>query len=123
RRRWPSARVARSGLPLAAARTAGRSPEVGGSFRGVPLFKAIVRPDDPRDELVAHDVAVVEVDHRDALDVAEDLSCQDESALLAGQVDLGDVAGDDGLRAEPETREEQPAHLSVAQRGDAHRDG
>src|SRR5437762_381966 len=79
---------------------------VGGSFRGVPLFKAIVRPDDPRDELVPDDVAIVEVDHRDALDVAEDLSCQDESALLAGKVDLCDVAGDDGLRAEAETREE-----------------
>src|SRR2546423_8552130 len=92
--------------PHAAARIAGRSPEAGGSFRGVPLFEAIVRPDDPRDELVADDVAIVEVDHRDALDVPEDLAREHEAALFTGEVDLRDVAGDDGLRAESETREE-----------------
>src|SRR5438445_899707 len=92
--------------PLVAGRSAGRSPEAGGSLRGVPLFKAIVRPDNARHELVADDVAVVEVDHRDALDVAQDLPRQHQAALLSGEVDLRYVPGDHSLRAEAQTSEE-----------------
>src|SRR5438270_603611 len=75
------------------------------SWGSAAIFWSRVSAASPRMRLMA-DVAIVEVDHRDALDVAEDLSCQDEPALLAGKVDLCDVAGDDGLRAEAETREE-----------------
>src|SRR2546426_5540566 len=92
--------------PLVAGRSAGRSPEAGGSLRGVPLFKAIVRPDDARHELVADNVAIVEVDHRDALDIAEDLARKHQAALFPGEVDLRDVPGDHGLRAKAETSEE-----------------
>src|SRR5436309_89712 len=58
-------------------------------------------------QFVAHDVAVVEVDERDALDRADDLHRFDEPGRAADrQIDLRDVAGDHRLRAETETCQE-----------------
>ena len=58
--------------------------------------------------LVAHDVARVELDEREALDAVEDVADRQEARAAAslGEVDLGDVAGDDDLRAEAEPGEE-----------------
>jgi hypothetical protein len=48
-----------------------------------------------------------EVGEGDAAHVGEDPACLDQAALLAAlQVDLRDVAGDHGLRAEADAREE-----------------
>src|SRR5581483_8798768 len=75
----------------------------------------LVGLDDPLDELVADDVAVAELDERDPLDVLQHVAdVHEPGALLARQVDLGDVAGDDELRAEAEPRQE---HLQLLGRG------
>jgi hypothetical protein len=56
---------------------------------------------------VPHDVLVAEADERDPVDRAEDVLHLDQPGrLLARQVDLRDVAGDDDLRAEAEPRQE-----------------
>ena len=66
-----------------------------------PLRVLVVGGDDPPHELVADDVLLAEADELDALDPVEDLADDDEAGvLLARQVDLGDVAGDDHLRVE-----------------------
>src|SRR5215510_5476571 len=71
------------------------------------IRELLVRLDDLLDELVAHDVAIVEVDERDPLDRPDDLHRLDQPGRPArGQIDLGDVAGDNGLGAEAEAGEE-----------------
>src|SRR5204863_6574859 len=71
------------------------------------LRMQLVSLDDALDELVADDVLVAETDERDAVDPPEDvLDLNQARCLLARQVDLRDVAGDDDLRAEPEARQE-----------------
>ena len=56
---------------------------------------------------MADDVLAAEADEGDVLDRREDLADDDQArALVARQVDLGDVAGDDHPRAEPEPGEE-----------------
>jgi hypothetical protein len=56
---------------------------------------------------VADDVAAVELDEGDAFDFAEDFAGLDESGLaVGGEVDLGEVAGDDRLGTEAEAGEE-----------------
>ncbi len=71
--------------------------------------------DDHLDELVADDVFFVEIDKLDAFEIGKDvLGLFDAAFLPAGQVDLGLVAGDDGLGAEPDTREE---HFHLLARG------
>src|SRR5262249_49812338 len=73
----------------------------------IAVRELLVGLDDLLDQLVAHDVAFVEVHERDAVDRAHDLHRLDEPRRPAGrQIDLRDVAGDDRLRAEPEPREE-----------------
>src|SRR6185436_17178860 len=62
-----------------------------------------VRLHDLLHERMAHDILVVEVHERDALDLADDLHGLDQARRARrGQVDLGDVSRDDGLRAEAE---------------------
>src|SRR5262245_23171367 len=66
-----------------------------------------VRLDDALDQLVPDDVLVPEANERDAVQGAEDVLDLDQAGrLLAGQVDLGHVPGDDHLRAEPEPGQE-----------------
>src|SRR4051812_16502045 len=58
-------------------------------------------------QLVPDHILVVEADEGDAVDVAEDVLHLDQpGGLLARQVDLRHVAGDDDLGAEAEPREE-----------------
>ena len=86
-----------------------------GDLRRGALSVLLVGLDDALHEPVAHDVLAAEPHELDALDVAEDVSDDDQPGLLlARQVDLGDVAGDDHLRAEPEPGEE---HLHLLGRG------
>ena len=60
----------------------------------------LVGSHDALDEGVADDVALLEVAEVDALDAVEDVDGVQQSGLArVGQVDLGDVAGDDGLGA------------------------
>src|SRR4051812_37684626 len=67
----------------------------------------VVGLDDPLHEAVAHDVGAAEADELDALDGGEDLADHHEPrALVAREVDLRDVAGDDHLRVEAQAREE-----------------
>ena len=81
---------------------AGRTA-VGGARRGV----LVVGLDDALDEIVADNVVLVEIDHGDSLDIADDFDGFDEAgAASVGQIDLGDVAGDDGLGIEAEAGEE-----------------
>src|SRR6266705_2691764 len=64
------------------------------------LGVALVRLDDALHELVPDDVLVAEADEGDPVDVAEDVGDRDQArGLLARQVDLRHVAGDDDLRA------------------------
>src|SRR3954464_8781830 len=57
-----------------------------------------VRLDDLLHERMPHHVFFVEVNERDALDVAHDLHNFDEARLPRGrQIDLRDISGDDGL--------------------------
>ena len=59
---------------------------------------AAVGADDGLDEFVADDVALAEVSEVDALDGVERAHRLDEAgAFVRRQVDLGVVAGDDGL--------------------------
>src|SRR6185295_12899075 len=83
------------------ARTRRPPPSLTRTRSDVPARECFVRFDNLLDELVADDVAVVEMDERDAVDVADDLHRFDQPRRAAlGQVDLRHVAGDDGLRAE-----------------------
>src|SRR5690348_2673289 len=74
----------------------------------------LVGGDDVLHDLVADDVARVEVHEVETVDAAEDLVEANQTASPAGNVDLGDVAGDDGLGAEADAREE---HLHLLGRG------
>src|SRR5262245_11174119 len=66
-----------------------------------------VRLHDALDELVTHDVLVPEADERDSFERPEDVLHLDQTRrLLAWQVDLGHVPGDDDLRAEAEPCQE-----------------
>src|SRR5580765_3536954 len=66
----------------------------GGLRAAAAIRELLVRLDDLLDELVAHDVAIVEVDERDPLDRPDDLHRLDQAGGAArGQIDLGDVAG------------------------------
>ena len=55
---------------------------------------------------MADDIALVELDHADALDALQDLAGDDEATTVAGDVDLCHVAGHDGLRPEAKSCEE-----------------
>ena len=67
----------------------------------------LVRLHDLLHELVTDDVAVVEVHKRNAFDVVHDVHRLDQARRLADrEIDLRHVAGDDGLRAEAEARQE-----------------
>src|SRR3954464_6697324 len=66
-----------------------------------------VGPDNHLDEAMAHDIFVGEIDELDAFYIGEDTLGFDEAAALSGrEIDLGYVAGDDGLGAEADARQE-----------------
>src|SRR4029079_3111140 len=82
---------------------------------GSLLLVPIVRPDYPDNELVPDDVAFVEVDEGDPLDVLQDLAGDHQTGtLVLLQGALTDAAVHNSLRAIPETREE---HLHLCRRG------
>src|SRR2546430_2206500 len=69
---------------------------------------ALVGVDDVLHDLVADDVGRPELDERDAVDAFEDVTDDEEAGSPApfGEVDLGDVTGNDDVRAEPESGQE-----------------
>src|SRR6266513_597736 len=72
-----------------------------------PALGLAVGRDDPLHELVPHHVLAAEADEADVLDLVEDVPDLDQAGARAAlQIDLGDVAGDDHLRVEPEPGEE-----------------
>src|SRR5689334_12562986 len=75
----------------------------------------VIGLDDPLDEAVTHNVALVEMDHGDAFDVAYDFHRLDKPrATLIGQIDLRNIARDYRLRIEPEASEK---HFHLLARG------
>ena len=91
--------------PFSSARRSSRSRVR--SERPGALAVLAVGGDDPLHEPVADDVVAAEADEADVVDRREDLADDDEAGPLVGrQVDLGDVAGDDHLRAEAEPGQE-----------------
>src|ERR1700761_2322618 len=99
--RWPSS------TPTAAGAAAtGPRRSVGTSTRSTGTV-AIVGGDDPLDEFVADHVLAAELDEGDVFDFVEDVADDHQAgALVARQVDLGDVAGHHHPRAEAEPGEE-----------------
>ena len=86
--------------------------DLSGLGGGVP---AAVRVDDVAHQPVPYDVLAGEPAELHVVDAVEDLLHDAQPALgAARQVDLGDVAGDDHLRAEAEPGEE---HLHLLRRG------
>src|SRR5680860_1498563 len=78
-------------------------------------FVVVVRRDDVADEAVSDHVLGGEPVEVDILNPGEDVLDDPQAALRAtGQVDLGDVAGDDLVRAEAESGEK---HLHLFRRG------
>ena len=76
---------------------------------------ALVRLHDPLHQRVTHDVESVEEREGHAIDAPQHFDCVTKSrTLLPREVHLGDVAGDDGLRAEAEACQE---HLHLLDRG------
>src|SRR5258708_22782188 len=68
---------------------------------------AVVGADDALDELVADYVDVVEVAEADAFYAVEDVEGFEQAGLFGvGQVDLGEVAGDDALGVVAEAGDE-----------------
>src|SRR5437867_1242349 len=87
----------------------------GGSGAAVSIRELLVGLDDLLHELVAHNIPIVEVNERDALDVADDLHRLDQAGGATDrQVDLCDVPGNHGFRTEAQPGEE---HLHLLGRG------
>src|SRR5204862_4966361 len=78
------------------------------------VARLLVGVHDVLHDLVAHDVARVELHEVEAVDAAEHFVEAHEPAAPTGHVDLGDVASDHGLGPEPDTGEE---HLHLFRRG------
>jgi hypothetical protein len=75
----------------------------------------VERVDDVLDEAVAHDVFGMKIDEFDVVHVPEDrLDAHQPRRVGHPQVDLGEVAGDDGARVEPQPGQE---HLHLAHGG------
>ena len=67
----------------------------------------VIGLDDALHEVVADDVALVEINQRDAFDFTDDFDGFDQAgAAVVRQIDLGDVAGYDRLGIEAEAGEE-----------------
>src|SRR6185437_10114363 len=74
---------------------------------GVAGFELLVGVYYALDELVAHHVALLEVDGGDAFHTREDLDRLEEAATAAeGEIHLGEVASDDRLGVEAHAGEE-----------------
>src|SRR5205085_2869364 len=79
------------------------APSARYSLRVLALFlAAFVGVDDVLHDAVAHHVARAEVHEREARDLVEDVLERGQAGAAAalGQIDLGDIAGDDDLRTE-----------------------
>src|SRR5262249_3226885 len=86
-----------------------------GNATGSSRLVALVGVDDTLHQGMAHHVLRIEIGERDAPDLVQHRLCLDQTALLAArEVDLGDIAVDDGLAAETDAREE---HLHLLGRG------
>src|SRR5918996_2207941 len=109
---WPSSTPAAcSAAPTARLRSPGTSERsmsaASGVGRAVAALRLAVGRDDALDQLVADDVLAAEADELDVLDPGEDVPHLNQAGGCPSlQVDLGDVAGDDEPRAEPEPGEE-----------------
>ena len=79
-----------------------------------PPFCHFVGVDDVGHDLVTHDVPAGQVDERDVVDPAQHGLEADEPRATPGHVDLGHVAGDHALGAEPDAGQE---HLHLLGRG------
>ena len=67
------------------------------------FFEFVIRRDDPLHQRMAHHIAGGQAADGNVLHAVENLDCLFESAdLVARQIDLRDIAGDDDLRAEAE---------------------
>src|SRR5215212_5604604 len=98
--RWPST------TPAAASPPSGTAP-CGPQLGRLALAVGVIGLDYALHELVAHHVLAAEADELDPLDGFEYLADDYQSrALVAREVDLGNVARDHHLRAEPEARQE-----------------
>ena len=105
--RCPSPTPAAFSVAATAARRSPGTSEIERQSGSLALGELAVGGDDPLHELVADDVLAAEADEGDVVDRGEDLADDDQAgALVARQVDLGDVAGDHHLRAEAEPGEE-----------------
>src|SRR4051812_24485717 len=95
--RWPSSTpTADSAAATGSRRSAGTSDRSSGTV-------SVVGRDDPLDQFVADDVLAAELDEGDFFHLVEDVADHHQAgALVGGQVDLGDVAGDHHPRAEAE---------------------
>ena len=114
-RRTGTARRWRAVEPSSCGLIAGRTSSVAGALASPPAVgAALVGVDDVLHDAVAHDVAAGEAHERQPVDAGEDLLEAEQARAPAGHVDLGDVAGDDGLGAEPDAGEE---HLHLLGRG------
>src|SRR5918994_3553449 len=72
------------------------------------LTERLVGLDDLLHQAMAHDIFVVEMDERDALDLGDDLERLDQAGRpRVRQIDLRHVTRDDRFRAEPEAGEGQ----------------
>src|SRR4029077_12135486 len=81
---------------------AGRAVRAAGLTGGAP----VVCLDNSLDQAVTHNVAFIEIDERDALDIADHFDGFDQAgAALIRQVNLRDVAGDDRFGIEAQASE------------------
>src|SRR6478672_13888451 len=105
----PSGRASRTGGPAC------RVLALATSALLATCVVALVGIDDGADQSVPDHVVRGQLGEVDVLDVPEDVAHDLEAgAGAAGEVDLGDVAGDDHLGAEAEAGEE---HLHLLARG------
>src|SRR5687767_13649052 len=82
------------------------APRLGLAGRGA-LLVDLVGIDDALNQGMTHYVFGIEIGKRDAADVFQHIFGLDQAALLAArEIDLGYVAIDDGLAAEPDARQE-----------------
>src|ERR1700730_925350 len=92
---------------------AGASGPAGTARLGSAIF--VVSLDDALHQAVADDVALIEIDERDAFDLSDHIDRLDEAgAPVVRKVDLRHVAGDDRFRIETQTCEE---HFHLLARG------
>src|SRR5438270_12266093 len=105
--RVPAPRALQAEAQAPRLRGQSRPPSLRPQLRREALCVLVVGGDDPLYELVAHDVLLAEADELDPLDLLEHVGDHDQPrVLLAREVDLCDVSGDDHPGTESEPGEE-----------------